>query len=64
MPTEIERAYLAQGYALPAGLTWQDVTAHRSRWDINPRFVPLARVPGACIGWGIPFVDGVPLKHP
>lgn len=63
MPTAIERAYLEQGYSLPAGLSWTDVAEHRARWTIDPIFVPVARVPGACIGWGVPFLDGVPLKH-
>jgi hypothetical protein len=64
MPTEIERSYLEQGYRLPEGMTWPDVDQQRLRWNINPVFVPIARVPGACIGWGVPFVDGEPLKHP
>jgi hypothetical protein len=64
MPTDIERFYLEQSYVLPAGLTWSDVAEQRARWDINPVFVPLARVPGACVGWGVPLIDGEPLKHP
>jgi hypothetical protein len=64
MPTDIECAYLDQGYTLPEGLSWADVAEQRARWDIDPIFVPLAPVPGACIGWGVPFLDGVPLKHP
>ena len=62
--TDIERFYLEQGYVLPAGLDWAHVAALRARWQIDPIFVPVARVPGACIGWGVPFIDGVPLKHP
>ncbi|MGQ0588670.1 MAG: hypothetical protein ACT4N8_03935 [Sphingosinicella sp.] len=50
MPTDIERGYLDQGYALPEGLSGADVAEQRARWDIDPIFVPLARVPGACIG--------------
>lgn len=64
MPTDIERAYLDQGYVLPEGLDWEGVAKQRARWSIAPIFVPIARVPGACIGWGVPFIDGVPLKHP
>ena len=64
MPTDIERAYLEQGYVLPEGLGWADVARQRARWGIEPTFVPVARVPGACIGWSVPFVDGVPLNHP
>ena len=63
MPTDIELSYLGQGYALPEGMTWTDVDARRKHWDIDPIFVPIARVPGACIGWGVPFIDGKPLKH-
>jgi len=64
MPTEIERSYLEQGYVLPAGLTWADVADQRARWGIDPIFVPVARLPGACVGWGVPFVNGRPLEHP
>lgn len=64
MPTGIELSYLEQGYTLPEGMSWADVDARRMHWDIDPIFVPIARVPGACIGWGVPFIDGKPLKHP
>lgn len=64
MLSAIERAYLEQGYSLPASLTWTEVAEQRARWDIDPIFVPVALVPGACIGWGVPFLDGVPPKHP
>jgi hypothetical protein len=63
MPTRIERSYLEQGYCLPEGLTWERVAELRRRWDVDPVFVPLARSPG-CIGWGVPFIAGRPLKHP
>ncbi|HEX5420176.1 MAG TPA: hypothetical protein VFY39_09265 [Gammaproteobacteria bacterium] len=63
MPTEIEQAYLEQGYVLPDGLTWEMIAERRARWDIPDIFVPIAVAPG-CLGWGVPFVDGVPLKHP
>jgi hypothetical protein len=63
MPTDIEKSYLEQGYVLPEPLTWARVDEARRRWDIAPIFVPLAIRPG-CIGWGVPFVDGRPLKHP
>jgi hypothetical protein len=63
MPTDIERSYLEQGYCLPSSLTWDRVAELRARWDISPIFVPLALAPG-CIGWGVPFIDGRPLKHP
>jgi hypothetical protein len=63
MPTDIERDYLAQGYELPEGLDWARVAELRAHWGVSPIFVPLALGPG-CIGWGVPFVDGRPLKHP
>lgn len=64
MPTEIEQSYLDQGYSLPDGMTWAAVAEQRASWDIEPIFVPVARVPGACVGWGVPFIDGRPLRHP
>jgi hypothetical protein len=63
MPSEIEHDYVEQGYRLPDGLTWQAVEASRSKWGIDPILVPVAVAPG-CIGWGVPFIDGKPLKHP
>lgn len=63
MPTRIEQSYLDQGYRLPDGLTWAMVASARARWTVNPIFVPIAVAPG-CVGWGVPFVDGKPLKHP
>lgn len=64
MPTQIEQNYVEQGYLLPDGMSWADVAEQRARWEINPIFVPLARVPGACIGWGVPIVNGRHLEHP
>ena len=63
MPTDIERSYCEQGYRLPDGLTWDMVAERRARWDIPAIFVPLAVAPG-CVGWGVPHMGGVPLKHP
>lgn len=63
MPTDIERSYREQGYRLPHGLTWDMVAERRARWDIDPVLVPVAVAPG-CVGWGVPHIDGVPLKHP
>ncbi len=63
MPTDIEQGYVDQGYRLPEGLTWEQVAASRKRWGVNAVFVPLACGPG-CVGRGVPFVDGRPLKHP
>jgi hypothetical protein len=39
------------------------VAVRRARWDIPAIFVPVAVAPG-CLGWGVPHIDGVPLKHP
>lgn len=63
MPTAIERAYLGQGYALPEGLTWETVSERRARWGIRDILVPVAVAPG-CLGWAVPHIGGVPLKHP
>jgi len=63
MPTDIERAYLEQGYRLPEGLTWDMVDERRARWGIRPIMVPVTVGPG-CLGWGVPFIGGKPLKHP
>ena len=63
MRSEIERSYVEQGYRLPEGLTWQAVEASRRKWDIDPVMVPVTIAPG-CVGWGVPFIDGKPLKHP
>jgi hypothetical protein len=62
MPTEIERSYGERGYRLPEGLTWDMVAERRMRWGIAGIFVPVAVAPG-CLGWGVPYVCGVPLKH-
>lgn len=62
MPTAIEKSYFDQGYVLPGGLTWEMVAEHRARWEIAAIFVPISMARG-CIGWGVPFIDGVPLRH-
>ncbi|HEX5258976.1 MAG TPA: hypothetical protein VFW35_09380 [Sphingomicrobium sp.] len=63
MPTDIERSYVEQGYHLPGGLTWDMVAERRARWAISEIFVPIAVAPG-CVGWGVPYRNRVPLKHP
>lgn len=63
MRNEIEQGYIDQGYRLPDGLTWERVNALRARWEVSPLLVPEA-VAGGCIGWGVPFVDGKPMRHP
>jgi hypothetical protein len=63
MTTPIARSYVKQGYRLPEGLTWDMVAERRARWSIRDIFVPVAVAPG-CMGWAVPHVGGVPLKHP
>jgi hypothetical protein len=63
MPTDIERSYEEQGFRLPEGLTWEMVAERRARWAIPDIYVPVAAAPG-CLGWGVPHIGGVPLRHP
>lgn len=63
MRNDIEQGYIDQGYRLPEGLTWERVDALRAHWGVNPLLVPEA-FGGGCIGWGVPFIDGKPIKHP
>lgn len=63
MPTPIELAYLEQGYTLPERLTWEMVAERRARWGVPDILVPVAMAPG-CLSWGVPFLNGVPLRHP
>jgi hypothetical protein len=63
MPTDIERSYEEQGYSLPEGLTWEMVAERRARWSISAILVPVAVAPG-CVGWGVPYIGGRPLRHP
>lgn len=63
MPTKIEQSYLDQGYRLPDGFSWDMVAGRRARWGIAGIFVPLAAAPG-CLGWGVPYVGGIPLRDP
>jgi hypothetical protein len=63
MPSEIELSYEQQGCRLPGEFTWEMVAERRARWDIAAIFVPVAVAPG-CVGWGVPHVNGAPLKHP
>jgi hypothetical protein len=63
MPTDIERSYKEQGYRPPQGFTWEMVAKRRARWEIADIYVPVAVAPG-CVGWGVPHMDGVPLRHP
>ncbi len=58
----IERGYLAQGYSLPAGWTWDHVATQRARWGVGAIYVPVASAGGA-VAWGVPIVSGRFLKH-
>ena len=63
MRSEIEQGYIDQGYTLPEGMTWERVDELRARWGVNPLLVPEV-VAGGCVGWGVPCVDGKPMRHP
>jgi len=56
-PTPQDLHYLAQGYELPAGMTWEDVATSRAKHGTTPTLVPLATAPG-CVCWGVPMIDG------
>ncbi len=55
--TQIERDYVAQGYKLPDGYTWEHVAAQRAEFKIAGIYVPVATGGGAC-AWGVPMRDG------
>ena len=61
--SRIIEQYQAQGYVLPEHLTIEDVERAQRNWDINPIYVPLV-ANGIVTAWGVPFIDGQPLKHP
>jgi len=58
--TAIESAFVAQGYSLPAGWTWERVRQVREQYDIRAYLVPVASA-GGVVAWGVPMVDGRPL---
>ncbi len=60
--TTIEQGYVAQGYELPAGYTWEGVAAYRRENAIGKIYVPVA-VGGRCCAWGVPMKDGEFLSH-
>lgn len=60
--TEIEQSYVAQGYELPAGWTWEHVATARAKYGVGAIYVPIAAAPG-CVGWGVPMIDGKFLIH-
>ena len=62
MPTDIEARYVAQGYTLPAGLTWMIVHIDRDAMRLDPWMVPIEVRPGLSC-WGIPTPGrGLPKK--
>jgi len=54
--------YVKQGFKLPEGMTWEDVRAHRQKWDIDSWMVPVAKASGV-LAWGVPIRDGKFLKR-
>ena len=55
--TKIEEGYIAQGYELPDGFTWERVGNARELFGISQICVPVACGPGV-IAWGVPMRDG------
>lgn len=62
-PNTLEALYVKHGYVLPEGFTWKLVHEARAKWETDERFMPVCRVPGQCVGWGIPYVNGKPLSQ-
>ncbi len=60
--TQIEAGYVAQGYELPPGCTWEMIARERVRYCINEMYVPVGRGPGCC-AWGVPMIAGEFLSH-
>lgn len=61
--------YERQGYTLPAGVTAADVVAYQRKYELDPIMMPLVSVrtdgtTGGVTAWGVPFIDGKPLRHP
>ncbi len=44
-------------YLLPDGWNWKDIPEQRTKWGIDPAFVPLACAPGV-VAWGTPKIGG------
>ncbi len=60
--TTIEQNYEAQGYKLPDRWDWESVALERTKWNIEPIYVPIGGGPGVA-AWGIPMIAGELLKH-
>lgn len=60
--TEIEAGYVAQGYRLPEGHTWEAVAERRAQYDIGAIYVPVVSA-HRCCGWGVPIINGAFLTH-
>lgn len=52
-----DRSYVAQGYSLPRGYTWETVAEARQNFAIDQHRVPVGACAGVC-AWGVPIVDG------
>lgn len=62
--TAIEQGYVAQGYKLPEGYTWEHVAAQRvAELAIADIYVPVA-IGGCACAWGVPMSNGKFLTHP
>lgn len=48
--TEIELGYVRQGYQLPAGMTWEQVSEARAKYSIGEIYVPVGTAPAAASG--------------
>ena len=61
--------YERQGYKLPDGVTPQMIFEYQTKYKMEPIMMPLVSVrtdgtSGGVTAWGVPFIDGKPLKHP
>ena len=55
--------YVAQGYSLPAGLTWPRVAELRAAGNHPAHMVPIVCAAGSIL-WGTPLLNGEYLLHP
>ena len=62
--SDIERGYVEQGYRLPEGYTWGIVHRMRERYGTPDFMVPVVVVPGKVAGWGVPWMNGKPMRRP
>lgn len=57
MLNNYEYAYVAKGYTLPEGLTWEAVRERRKTWEHAEWVVPIGHGPH-CTAWGVPIELG------